>query len=185
MGRHTKVTAGGRVFSFSALVVLGDSNGTAGFGYGKGMTAGDAVVKANRDAEKFMFAVPLTDDRRIMDGFKVKQDGCTVELKVLPPGYGVRASPLMHRLCEAFGVTDVLIKARGRRNMKNVVRAFFHGMHDYPRSQRSIAEVFAFKWFDPRRDHRHPANRLSRTASNVWSPLNTRGVPPVVEEDRE
>lgn len=179
MGRHTKVTAGGRVFSFSALVVVGNSNGTAGFGYGKGMTAPAAVQKANRDAEKLMFAIPLTDDRRIMDGFKVKQDGCSVELKVLPPGRGVRGSPLMHRLCEAFGVTDVLVKARGRRNIKNVVRAFFRGMHDFPRSQRQIAEVFGFKWFDPRRDHRYVAKYPSRTSSNAWSPINKRGIPEI------
>lgn len=174
MGRHTKVTAGGRVFSFSALVVLGDKNGTAGFGYGKGLTAVAAVNKATRDAEKFMFSIPITDDRRIMDGFLVKQDGCTVELGVLPPGRGVRGSPLMHHLCEAFGVTDVRIKARGRRNIKNVVRAFFRGMHEHPRSQRAIAEAFGFKWFDPRRDHRYIAKRAARTSSNVWAAADLR-----------
>ena len=53
--RHTKITAGGRIFSFSALVVVGDGNGTAGFGYGKALSGGAAVQKATRDAEKRMF----------------------------------------------------------------------------------------------------------------------------------
>ena len=119
----------------------------------------------------------MTADRRILNGFKVKQGGVIVSLRPLAPGAGVRASPMLTNLCEAFGITDVSVKTHGRRNLKNIVRAFFQGLHDYPRSQRQLAEGLGRKWFDPRRDYRYRPHQPSSTASNAWAPAQTRDAP--------
>lgn len=156
------------------MVVLGDGNGTAGFGYGKALTAASAINKAGIDAEKYMFSLPLTEDRRLQRGFKQKQDGVIVELRVLPRGAGVHGGFLMMLLCEAFGIDDVTIKAHGRRNPKNLVRAFFTGLHKTAKSQRTVAEGRGLKYFDPARDYRYKSQRPSRTPSGVWTPTVLR-----------
>lgn len=78
----------------------------------------------------------------------------------------------MALLCGAFGITDVGVRVYGRRNVKNVVRAFFTGMHNSRISEREFAEAHGRKLFDPRRDYRYRSQRPSSTASNAWTVVN-------------
>mmetsp|Transcript_15093 Transcript_15093/g.25951 ORF Transcript_15093/g.25951 Transcript_15093/m.25951 type:complete len:316 (+) Transcript_15093:29-976(+) len=175
IGRHTKITAGGRINSFSSLVILGDGAGTAGFGYGKALTATAATQKAVVDAEKAAFTIPLTEDFRLLRGFKVKQDGALIEVMVKQPGNDSNTcNYVMQIVCKAFGVRGLVVKTIGRRNPLNVIRAFFKGMHDFPISERAYAQARGQKWFDVRRDYRYRSTRASKTGNLIWAPAKSR-----------
>jgi len=118
------VVKGGRRFSFTALVVVGDSSGRVGYGYGKGNEVPDAVEKAVKDAGKRMVAVPL--HRGSIPHMVIGKFGSSrVMLMPANPGTGVIAGATVRAVADALGIRDLLTKCRGSTNPLNVIKATF------------------------------------------------------------
>ncbi|PRP87065.1 30S ribosomal protein S5 [Planoprotostelium fungivorum] len=124
IGRHSNVTAGGRIMSFSALVVMGDGKGTAGIGYGKSETAVKAVVFAQKDVMKNLVSVYRLEDRTISHDMTVKYRATKLLVKKHHKGAGLRGHPSVAALAHCFGFEDLLFKIHGSVNPHNVLRAF-------------------------------------------------------------
>lgn len=120
--RVTKVTKGGRTFSFSAIVVVGNEKGVVGFGLGKSLEVTDAITKAIEDAKKNLIKVPIVKGTvpHNQDG---KFGGSRVYLQPASHGTGVIAGGAMRAVLESVGITDVLAKSKGSSNPHNVVKA--------------------------------------------------------------
>lgn len=122
VNRVTKVTKGGRTFSFSAIVVVGDENGVVGHGLGKAKEVTEAITKAIDDAKKNLIKVPVLKGT-IPHPQKGKFSGARVLIKPASAGTGVIAGGAMRAVLEAAGVHDVLAKSKGSSNPHNVVKA--------------------------------------------------------------
>lgn len=122
LGRVTKVNKGGRTFSFSALVVVGDGNGTVGYGLGKARDVSESIKKAVDDAKKNLFKVPVYNGT-IPHEQLGKYGAGKVLIKPAADGTGVIAGGAMRAVLEAAGVHNVLAKAQGSSNPHNVVKA--------------------------------------------------------------
>lgn len=120
--RVTKVTKGGRAFSFSAIVVVGNENGIVGYGLGKAKEVTDAITKGIDDAKKNLIKVPVMKGT-IPHPQNGKFGGSQVFLKPASHGTGVIAGGAMRAVLETVGVTDVLAKSKGSSNPHNVVKA--------------------------------------------------------------
>ncbi len=125
--RNAKVVKGGRRFSFSALVVVGDRNGTVGFGYGKANEVPPSVEKAIKDAKKNLHRVPIVDDT-IPHPVIGKCRATQVTMLPASPGTGVIAGSSVRAVLEYAGVRNVLTKINGSRSAKNVVKAVMDGL---------------------------------------------------------
>lgn len=125
--RNAKVVKGGRRFSFSALVVVGDRNGTVGYGYGKANEVPPAVEKAVKDAKKNLHRVPIVDDT-IPHPIVGKCRATQVTMLPASPGTGVIAGSTVRAVLEYAGVRNVLTKINGSRSAKNVVKAVMDGL---------------------------------------------------------
>jgi len=125
--RNAKVVKGGRRFSFSALVVVGDRNGTVGFGYGKANEVPPAVEKAVKDAKKNLHQIPLVDGT-LPHPIIGKCRATQVTLLPASPGTGVIAGSTTRSILEYAGVRNVLTKVNGSRAAKNVVKAVMDGL---------------------------------------------------------
>ncbi len=125
--RTTRVTKGGKRFSFSALVIVGDRRGHVGFGLGKAKEVPIAIAKAIEDGKKHIIRVPIVEGTVPHD--VIGHYGATM-IKVLPArrGTGIVAGGAARPIFELAGYTDVLTKILGSTNPNNVVRAVFDAL---------------------------------------------------------
>jgi len=138
INRVTKVTKGGRTFSFSAIVVVGDENGIVGHGLGKAKEVTEAIAKGIDDAKKSLVKVPIingTVPHRQIGKF----GGAKVLLKPASSGTGLIAGGAMRAVLESAGVTDVLAKSQGSSNAHNVVKATMVALMEM-RDARTVAQ---------------------------------------------
>ena len=136
LNRVSKVTKGGRTFSFAAVVVVGDGKGTVGQGLGKAREVQEAIQKAIKDAEKNLIKVPVLNGT-IPHEAHGKYDAGRVLIKPAAHGTGVIAGGAMRAVLEMAGVHDVLAKSQGSSNAHNVVKATMDALANL----RSPAEV--------------------------------------------
>ncbi len=120
--RVTKVTKGGRHFSFAAVVVVGDENGVVGHGLGKANEVTTAISKGIEDAKKNLIKIPILN-RTIPHEQEAKYGGARVFMKPAAPGTGVTAGGAMRAVFDSVGVHNVLAKSRGSSNPHNLVKA--------------------------------------------------------------
>lgn len=125
--RVTKVTKGGRTFSFSAIVVVGNENGVVGYGLGKAKEVTSAIAKGIDDAKKNLIEVPVMKGTLPHEAIG-KYSGAVVFVKPAAPGTGVIAGGAMRAVFESVGVKDVLAKSKGSSNPHSVVKATINAL---------------------------------------------------------
>lgn len=121
--RVAKVIKGGRRFSFSALVVVGDGKGRVGFATGKAREVPDAVKKATDRAKKRLVRIPLREGRTLHHDLYAACGAAKVLMRAAPTGTGIIAGGAMRAVFEALGIQDVVSKSLGTNNRSNLVRA--------------------------------------------------------------
>ena len=132
VNRCAKVVKGGRHFSFAALVVVGNGNGSVGCAIGKAKEVATAIKKGLNSAKKEMFNVPLegsTIKYKVIGSF----GSADVLLKPASAGTGIIAGGSVRAVCEAAGVKDILTKSMGSNNSINVVKATIEGLRNLKR----------------------------------------------------
>jgi len=122
INRVVKTTKGGRAFSFSAIVVVGNENGVVGHGLGKAKEVQEAILKGMDDAKKNLIKVPLLHGTIPHEQW-CKDGAAKVLIKPAAAGTGVIAGGSMRAVLESAGITDVLAKSLGSANPHNVVKA--------------------------------------------------------------
>ena len=122
INRVTKVTKGGRTFSFSAVVVVGDENGIVGIGLGKAKEVVTAIGKGVEDAKKNLVKIPVYKGT-IPHEQAAHYGGAKVWMKPAAHGTGVKAGGAMRAIFESVGITDILAKSKGSSNNHNLVKA--------------------------------------------------------------
>jgi small subunit ribosomal protein S5 len=144
IGRVTKVVKGGRRFSFSALVVVGDQKGKVGFGTGKASEVPDAIKKAIEDAKKNIIHVPM-NGTTIPHTVTGKYGAGKVFLRPASEGTGVIAGGPVRAVLELAGIEDVLSKSLGSNTPINIVRATFEGL----KTLRTVDQVAQMRGINP------------------------------------
>lgn len=148
INRVVKTTKGGRAFSFSALVVVGNEQGVVGHGLGKAKEVQEAITKGIEDAKKNLIKVPILHGTVPHDQL-AKEGAAKVLIKPAAAGTGVLAGGSMRAVLESAGISDVLAKSLGSANPHNVVKATFKALAllrepiDVSRTRRiSLKKVF-------------------------------------------
>ena len=137
VSRVAKVVKGGRRFSFSALVCVGDKNGRIGLGFGKANEVSDAISKATNDAKKEIKKIYISKKKTIPHDVIGVYKGSKVIMRPAAPGTGVIAGGAVRSIMEVLGVTDVLAKVVGSKNQLNVAKATFNALS----SLKNIKEI--------------------------------------------
>ena len=138
INRVTKVTKGGRAFSFAAIVVVGNEDGVIGWGLGKANEVTAAIAKAVETAKKNLIKVPVHKGT-IPHEQSAKFGGSRVFLKPASEGTGVKAGGAMRAVLESVGITDILAKSKGSSNPHNLVKATIAAL-DELRSPAQVAQ---------------------------------------------
>ncbi|MEA1877537.1 MAG: 30S ribosomal protein S5 [Bacteroidota bacterium] len=138
INRVTKVTKGGRNFSFSAIVVVGNEDGIVGWGLGKANEVTTAIAKGVEAAKKNLIKVPVYKGT-IPHEQLAKFGGARVWLKPASSGTGVKAGGAMRAVLESVGITDVLAKSKGSSNPHNLVKATMQALMEL-RDAQTIAQ---------------------------------------------
>jgi small subunit ribosomal protein S5 len=129
INRVTKVTKGGRTFSFAAIVVVGNEDGIVGWGLGKAGEVTAAIAKGIEAAKKNLIKVPIHKGT-IPHEQIAKYGGAQVFIKPATHGTGVKAGGAMRAVLESVGVTDVLAKSKGSSNPHNLVKATIAALNE-------------------------------------------------------
>ena len=137
--RVTKVTKGGRTFSFSAIVVVGNENGVVGYGLGKASEVQAAIAKGVEDAKKNLVNVPIINGT-IPHKQEMRFGGSEVMIRPAAPGTGITAGGAMRAVLESVGVKNVLAKSKGSSNPHNLVKATVNALLEL-RDAYSVAQV--------------------------------------------
>lgn len=138
VNRVTKVTKGGRTFSFAAIVVVGNENGIVGWGLGKAGEVTAAIAKGTEAAKKNLIQVPVLKGT-IPHEQVAKFGGAQVYLQPASLGTGVKAGGAMRAVLESVGITDVLAKSKGSSNPHNLVKATIAALGEL-RDARTVAQ---------------------------------------------
>ena len=139
INRVAKVTKGGRTFSFSAVVVVGNGSGVVGHGLGKAREVSESITKGVNDAKKSLIKVPIINGT-VPHEQEARYCGAQVFLKPAAPGPGVIAGGAMRAVLESAGITDVLAKSKGSSNAHNVVKATLKALTEM-RDANSVAKL--------------------------------------------
>ncbi len=152
INRVSKVVKGGRRFSLTALVVVGDGLGHVGVGMGKSQEVPNAIKKGVEDAKKNMFEVPLTADGTVPHEAMGEYGAGRVLIKPAVPGTGVMAGGPVRAIMELAGVQNVITKSLGTNNAMNIVKAAAEGLKSMQsprevaaRRDKSVGEIFGRK----------------------------------------
>lgn len=129
LNRVAKVVKGGRRFSFSALVVVGDQNGRAGYGFGKANDVSEAIRKAVEKAKNSMISVPLKNST-VPHEYIGEYKSARVVLKPAAPGTGIIAGGPVRAVMEVSGINNILSKSLGSKNTMNITKAVFNGLEN-------------------------------------------------------
>ena len=140
INRITKVVKGGRRFTFSALVVVGNYAGSLGVGYAKAKQVPDAIKKATQTAKNNVFKIPLSEGRTLHHDVLSKDGAGKVLLRRAPSGTGIIAGGPIRAVCEVVGIKDIVAKSLGSSNPINVLRACVKGMKNQ-NSPKYIANI--------------------------------------------
>ena len=138
INRVTKVTKGGRTFSFAAIVVVGDGNGIIGLGLGKASEVTAAIAKGVEAAKKELIRVPVLKGT-VPHEQTARYGGAEVFMKPAAPGTGVVAGGAMRAVLESVGITDVLAKSKGSSNPHNLVKATLKALSEM-RDAKMVAQ---------------------------------------------
>ena len=128
INRITKVVKGGRRFTFSALVVVGNYAGSVGVGYAKAKQVPDAIKKATQSAKNNLIKIPLKEGRTLHHDIVAKDGAGKVLLRSAPSGTGLIAGGPIRATCEVAGIKDIVAKSMGSSNPINVLRACIKGL---------------------------------------------------------
>jgi small subunit ribosomal protein S5 len=139
VNRVAKVVKGGRKFSFSALIVVGDMNGRVGAGIGKAREVTEAIRKGMEVAKRNMITVPMVGTT-IPHEVRLKLGSAKIMLKPAAPGTGVISGGAMRAVIESAGIKDILTKSHGTNNPINTVRATLAALQQL-RTAQQVADV--------------------------------------------
>lgn len=141
INRVSKVVKGGRRFSFSALVVVGDGQGVVGVGLGKAGEVPEAIRKGVEKARKSLIQIPLVDGRTLPHDVIGISGAGRVLMQPASPGTGVIAGGPVRAVVESAGVSDVLTKTLGTKTPRNVVNAVMAGLNELRDPEERLAQL--------------------------------------------
>jgi len=139
INRVTKVTKGGRTFTFSVIVVVGNENGIVGYGLGKASEVPSAIAKGIEDAKKNLVKIPIINGT-IPHKQEMRYSGSEVMIRPASPGTGIIAGGAMRAVLESVGIKNVLAKSKGSSNPHNLVKATVLALTEL-RDALTIAQV--------------------------------------------
>lgn len=176
VNRIAKVVKGGRRFSFSAIVVVGDEGGRVGWGSGKAKEVPEAVRKATDEAKRTMMRVPMREGRTIHHDVNGNFGASQVILRPAVPGTGIIAGGPMRAVFEAMGISDVVAKSLGSRNPYNMIRATFDAFERLE-TPRGVAAKRGLKVAEMR-EHRMTPEMLASAAAAEAAPATEKKAAP-------